>query len=74
MLGSEDEDIFHAFPEKLIITLLSRGLKFIPTPVTTENNIRRELLKMRDECFSSTYITVKKESHIQLHPFHVKSD
>ena len=27
------------------ITLLSRGLKFIPTPVTTENNIRRELLK-----------------------------
>ena len=27
------------------IILLSRGLKFIPTPITTENNIRRELLK-----------------------------
>ena len=27
------------------ITLLSRGLKFIPTPVTTESNIRRELLR-----------------------------
>ena len=57
------------------ITLLSRGLKFIPTPITTENNIRRELLKdfhlfARQMYFQYIYYDKEREPH----PFHVKSD
>ena len=57
------------------ITLLSRGLKFIPTPVTTESNIRRELLKDFDlfaRRMRLQYIYYGKER--EPHPFHVKSD
>ena len=57
------------------ITLLSRGLKFIPTPVTTENNIRRKLLKDFDlfaRRMRLQYIYYGKER--EPHPFHVKSD
>ena len=57
------------------ITLLSRGLKFIPTPITTENNIRRELLKDFDlfaRRMRLQYIYYGKER--EPHPFHVKSD
>ena len=57
------------------ITLLSRGLKFIPTPVTTESNIRRELLKDFDlfaRRMRLHYIYYGKER--EPHPFHVKSD
>ena len=43
------------------ITLLSRGLKFIPTPVTKENLIRRQLLvDLRDECDYNIFFTGKK--------------
>ena len=49
--------------------LLSQGLKFIPTPVTTETNIRRELLKdfalfARRMRLHYIYLYNKKESHI----------
>ena len=57
------------------ITLLSRGLKFIPTPVITENKIRRELLKDFDlfaRQMRLQYIYYGKER--EPHPFHVKSD
>ena len=57
------------------ITLLSWGLKFIPTPVTTENNIMRELLKDFDlfaRRMRLQYIYYGKER--EPHPFHVKSD
>ena len=57
------------------ITLLSRGLKFIPTPVITENKIRRELLKDFDlfaRRMRLQYIYYGKER--EPHPFHVKSD
>ena len=58
-------------------TLLSRGLKFILTPVTKENIIRRQLLadfnqfarRMRQ---SLQYIFHGEES--EPHLFHVKSD
>ena len=52
------------------ITLLSRSLKFIPTPVTREGNIRRELLKdfdlfaRRMRLHYIYYGEQKKESHI----------
>ena len=57
------------------ITLLSRGLKFIPVPVTRENPIRRQLLadfyefarRMRLQ-----YIFYGQEK--KPHPFHVKSN
>ena len=60
------------------ISLLSTGLKFIPTPATKENLIRRQLLldfnqfarRMRPQYIQ--YIFYGKES--EPHPFHVKSD
>ena len=57
------------------ITLLSRGLKFIPTPVTKENLIRRKLLADFDQFarrMRLQYIFHGEES--EPHPFHVKSD
>ena len=57
------------------ITLLSRGLKVIPTPVTTENNIRGKLLKDFDlfaRRMRLQYMYYGKER--EPHPFHVKSD
>ena len=56
-------------------TLLSRGLKFILTLVTTEDNIRREFLKDFDlftRRMRLQYIYYGKEG--EPHPFHVKSD
>ena len=57
------------------ITLLSRGLKFIPTPVTRENIIRRQLLNDLSQFarrMRHTYIFHSKDK--EPHPFHVKSD
>ena len=56
------------------ITLLSRGLKFIPTPVTTESNIRRELLKDFDLFARRMRLHVYYGKEREPHPFHVKSD
>ena len=57
------------------ITLLSRGLKFIPTPVTKENLIRRQLLADFNQFarrMRLQYIFHEEEN--EPHPFHVKSD
>ena len=57
------------------ITLLSRGLKFIPTPVTKENIIRRQLLADFNQFarrMRLQYIFHGEER--EPHPFHVKSD
>ena len=61
------------------ITLLSRGLKFIPTPGTRENIIRRQLLNDFSEDFSqfARRMRLKYIFHgtdKEPHPFHVKSD
>ena len=53
------------------ITLLSRGLKFIPVPVTRENLIRRHLLADFYE-FRLQYIFYGQEK--EPHPFHDKSN
>ena len=57
------------------VSVLSKGLKFVPTPVTDENYIRRQLLldfehfvrRMRLK-----YIFHKENK--EPHPFHIKSD
>ena len=57
------------------ITLLSRGLKFIPTPVTKENLIRHQLLADFNQFarrMRLQYIFHGEEN--EPHPFHVKSD
>ena len=85
IIESHRKDIRNLSNEQLTdeqITLLSRGLKCIPTPVThppgpvrTENNIRRELLKDFDlfaRRMHLQYIYYGKER--EPHPFHVKSD
>ena len=57
------------------ITLLSRGLKFIPTPVTKENLIRRQLLAAFNQFVRRMrlqYIFHGEEN--EPHSFHVKSD
>ena len=57
------------------ISLLSRGLKFIPTPVTRENIIRHQLLN--DFSQFSRRMRLKYIFHgndKEPHPFHVKSD
>ena len=57
------------------ISLLSRGLKFIPTPVTRENIIRRQLLN--DFSQFARRMRLKYIFHgndKEPHPFHVKSD
>ena len=54
------------------ITLLSRGLKFIPTPVTRENIIRRQLLNDFSQFarrMRLKYIFHGKDK--EPHPFHV---
>ena len=57
------------------ITLLSRGLKFIPTPVANEDHIRRQLLN--DHRAFARRMRLKYIFHGQSkepHPFHVKSN
>ena len=57
------------------ITLLSRGLKFIPTLVTKENFIRRQLFADFNQFarrMRLQYIFQGEEN--EPHPFHVKSD
>ena len=57
------------------ITLLSRGLKFIPTPMTKENLMRRQLLTDINQFarrMRLQYIFHGEEK--KPHPFHVKSD
>ena len=43
------------------VNVISKGLKFVPTPVTDEKNIRRQLLQ-GCECVYSTYSTQKVQT------------
>ena len=55
--------------------MISKGLKFVPTPVTDENNIRRQLLQDFEKFarrMRLQYIFHTKNT--EPHPFHVKSD
>ena len=57
------------------INILSRGLKFIPTPVTNTGHVREELLKDFNAFarrMRLQYIFHGKDK--EQHPFHVKSD
>ena len=57
------------------INLLSKGLKFIPTPVTIENSIRHQL--MRDFDHFARRMRLRYMYHgenNEPHPFHVKSN
>ena len=57
------------------INVLSRGLKFIPTPVTNTGHVRAELLKDFNAFarrMRLQYIFHGKDN--EQHPFHVKSD
>ena len=57
------------------VSVISKGLKFIPTPVTNENNIRRQLL--RDFEHFARRMRLQFIFHGQdkePHPFHVKSN
>ena len=57
------------------VSVISKGLKFIPTPVTNENNTRRQLLYdfehfARRMCLQFIFHGQDKEPH----PFYVKSN
>ena len=57
------------------INLLAKGLKFIPTPIVKETQIRRQLLKDFDQFarrMRLQFIFHGKNS--EPHPFHVKSE
>ena len=57
------------------VSVISKGLKFVPTPVTDENKIRRQLLQDFEEFarrMRLQYIFHAKNT--EPHPFHVKSD
>ena len=57
------------------ISLLSRGLKFIPVPVTKENLIRRQLINDFDHFARRMRLQyIFNEEDSEPHPFHVKSD
>lgn len=56
------------------INLLSRGLNFIPTPVTKENQIRRQLIKDFDKFARRMRLQyIYHDKKTEPHPFHVKS-
>ena len=57
------------------ITILSRGLKFIPTPVTKENLIRRQLLADFNQFARRMRLQyIFHGEDYEPYPFHVKSD
>ena len=57
------------------VNMISKGLKFVPTPVTDEKNIKRQLLQDFEKFarrMRLQYIFHTKNT--EPHPFHVKSD
>ena len=56
------------------VSLLSRGLKFIPTPATNETKIKQQLLRDFEQ-FARRMILlyIYQGQNIEPHPFHVKS-
>ena len=56
------------------INLLSRGLKFIPTPVMKENQIRRQLFSDFNQFARRMRLQyIYHDQNTEQHPFHVKS-
>ena len=56
------------------INLLSRGLKFIPTPVMKENQIRRQLISDFNQFARRMRLQyIYHDQNTEQHPFHVKS-
>ena len=56
------------------INLLSRGLKFIPTPVMKENQIRRQLISDFNQFAKRMRLQyIYYDQNTEQHPFHVKS-
>ena len=56
------------------INLLSRGLKFIPTPVLKENQVRRQLISDFNQFARRMRLQyVYHDKNTEQHPFHVKS-
>ena len=56
------------------INLLSRGLKFIPTPVMKENQIRRQLISDFNQFARRMRLQyIYHDQNTEKHPFHVKS-
>ena len=57
------------------ISLVSKGLKFIPTPVTNDNLIRRQLLQDFNQFARRMRLQyIFHRQHKEPHPFHVKSN
>ena len=56
------------------VSLLSKGLKFIPTRATNETRIKRQLLRDFEQ-FARRMILlyIYHEQNLEPHPFHVKS-
>ena len=55
--------------------MISKGLKFVPTPVTDENNIRRQLLQDSEKFVRRMRLQyIFHTKNTEPHPFHVKSD
>ena len=56
------------------INLLSRGLKFIPTPVLKENQVRRQLISDFNQFARRMRLQyIYHDKNTEQHPFHVKS-
>ena len=56
------------------INLLSRGLKFIPTPVMKRNQIRRQLISDFNQFARRMRLQyIYHDENTEQHPFHVKS-
>ena len=56
------------------VSLLSRGLKFIPTPATNETKIKQQLLRDYEQfARRMTLLSIYHGQNIEPHPFHDKS-
>ena len=57
------------------VNLLSRGLKFVPTPITNETALRRQLLKdFQDFARRMRLQFICHGQDNTIHPFYVKSN
>ena len=57
------------------LSLLSKGLRFIPTPVTKENNIRRQLMRDFNQFARHMHLQyIYHGENDEPHPFHIKTN
>ena len=57
------------------VSVISKGLKFVPTPVTNINNIKRQLLQDFEKFARRMHLKyIFHAENKEPHPFHVKSD